>query len=75
MTATAFAAKDRSGILINTVSSTERAAKVNWLGTKGRQVVTINATDEDIARAFRAAQLRLPAGSLEIVRVEVREAA
>lgn len=70
----AFAVKDATGILIKTVSDTERAAKVNWLFCYGRYMVTEAASDDQIARAFRSEQLKLPAGRcLEVVPVVVSE--
>ena len=40
-------------ILANTVSDTERAAKVNWLVTHGNQNVTLWHTDQWIAERFQ----------------------
>ena len=69
----AFAAKTPEGILINTVSDTERAAKVNWLGTEGGYTILRGASDQQINDAFRRCQLQRPPGSLEVVPVTVGE--
>lgn len=70
---TGFAAKDASGILIQTVGESERSAKVNWLFTFGRYMVTQATSDQAINITFAACCQRYP--GLELVRVEVREEA
>lgn len=48
-----YAAVSSAGeILVNTVSETERAAKVNWLVVCGQIPITCMHSDDDIHRLF-----------------------
>lgn len=62
-----FAVNSKGKILVHTVSSTERSAKVNWLGTNGGCRVLDSWTEEMIDSMFE--RLR---GERELVEVEIR---
>ena len=62
-----YGAKKNDRIHINTISETERAAKVNWLVTYKGMMITQMHTDSDINRMFREY------GDAEIVPVYVSE--
>jgi len=63
-----YAVIDGTGtILVRTVSETLRAAKVNWLGTYGRQDVRDYWTDKQIAEAFDFLR-----GVCDVAEVEIR---
>ena len=63
-----YAVLDGNGhILVNTVSPTARAAKVNWLGTAGGVSVANDWPDEMIAEIF--ASMR---GKAEVVEVQIK---
>lgn len=68
---TAFAAKIGDVIAINSVSATERGAKVNFLGTVAGVFVSQAWTDEDIAQAF---DLSAPLYNASIIPVHVTPA-
>ena len=67
MTTTGFAVIDAEGsILINTVSASERGAKVNWLWVHGRTRVMDHWRDNYINDLFE--RLR---GKAELVKVDI----
>lgn len=73
ITARGFAAVDHRGvILVDTVSWTERAAKVNWLVVYGRSFVSAAWDDDRINNEFRR-QARGVA-SIEPVKIEEESA-